>query len=75
MAIDDTLNRTPRKNSFGDAAAAMSNPNVTQVQETTATAPKPMQTTVPSAREQMTALPSAAVASLNSRVSQIPTGA
>ena len=26
MAIDDALNRGPRKNSFGDAAAAMSNP-------------------------------------------------
>lgn len=118
MAIDDTLNRTPRKNSFGDAAAAMSNPNVTQVQATTATAPKPVQTTaqsagaqmtalpsnqasapisptnifpqghpsagsspyasapatVPSAREQMATPPGAAVASLNSRVSQIPTG-
>lgn len=139
MAIDDTLNRTPRKNSFGDAAAAMSNPNVTQVQTaapptpqsaaarmaalpgaapatptapsasvgTSAreqmstlpgnqpTAPKPISptnifpqghpsagsspyasapATVPSAREQMATPPGAAVASLNSRVSQIPTG-
>lgn len=38
MAIDDALNRSPRKNSFGDAAAAMSNPNVTQVQATPVTA-------------------------------------
>ena len=38
MVIDDALNRSPRKNSFGDAAAAMSNPNVTQVQATPVTA-------------------------------------
>lgn len=34
MAIDDALNRNPRKNSFGDAAAAMSDPNVTPVTAT-----------------------------------------
>ena len=35
--IDEALKRNPRKNSFGDAAAAMSNPNVTQVQATPVT--------------------------------------
>lgn len=139
MAIDDALNRGPRKNSFGDAAAAMSNPGVTQVQTAAPAAPQSAaarmaalpgaapatptapsasvgtsareqmstlpgnQPTVPkpisptnifpqgnpsagrspyasppaaaqSAREQMTTLPGAAPASLESRVSQIPTG-
>ncbi|WP_206613270.1 hypothetical protein, partial [Simplicispira metamorpha] len=55
MAIDDALNRGPRKNSFGDAAAAMSNPGVTQVQTAAPAAPQ-------SAAARMAALPGAAPA-------------
>lgn len=68
MAIDDALNRSQRKNSFGDAAAAMSNPGVTQVQTAAPAAPQ-------SAAARMAALPGAAPATPTAPSASVGTSA
>lgn len=68
MAIDDALSRSQRKNSFGDAAAAMSNPGVTQVQTAAPAAPQ-------SAAARMAALPGAAPATPTAPSASVGTSA
>ena len=66
--IDEAFKRSPRNNSFGDAAAAMSNPGVTQVQTAAPAAPQ-------SAAARMAALPGAAPATPTAPSASVGTSA